>query len=348
MTYRQPPPNTLKIEMTEGCNLRCGMCGIQGIREKAGGPFVYMEVDTAEKLVALLSSAGWKSKVEFAMRGEPLMNPNAAAIIATFRKGLPRNQLMLTTNGIPLLRGGDPVRSALTLFDAGLNVLAVDCYEASKKVEQRLRAGGATLAAAGVAVSDYKTGATDSPYARHSAKERRLFLIEDFEKAALAGFKVGTKSASNHTGVGFPPTFEPLQKRCARPFREFTVRYDGKVNLCCNDWRGIYKVGSVLKAKHIDELWQGEPLRAARTLLYHRDRTFAPCNTCDNVSFRVGLLPDPAGRDDLPTPTKADHEIAKKCGAGAPMTQPVARPWETLRGKLIPIVDQRKAEEWEP
>lgn len=52
MTYRQDPPFSLQIEPTEGCNLRCGFCGIRGIREQGqpgalSGPFSFMTVETA-------------------------------------------------------------------------------------------------------------------------------------------------------------------------------------------------------------------------------------------------------------------------------------------------------------
>jgi len=37
--YYQDPPNSIQIELTEGCNLACSFCGIQAIRDnKAHGP----------------------------------------------------------------------------------------------------------------------------------------------------------------------------------------------------------------------------------------------------------------------------------------------------------------------
>jgi MoaA/NifB/PqqE/SkfB family radical SAM enzyme len=37
--YHQDPPNSIQIELAEGCNLACSFCGIQSIREnEADGP----------------------------------------------------------------------------------------------------------------------------------------------------------------------------------------------------------------------------------------------------------------------------------------------------------------------
>lgn len=330
---RQNQPNTLKIELTEGCNLRCKMCGIQGIREKAGGPFSYMSMETAKTLTMMLAQTTWTSKVEFAMRGEPLMNPNAAGIIALFRTALPKSQLMLTTNGLPLARAPGVEQNVAALFDHGLNILAVDCYKPSAKVVEAIRdlmRFNVWGSEHGIKAMDYPSD--ESPYHRYSPRDRRLFLIADFEAAAMAGEVVGTKIAENHAGAAFPPVPEPLAKRCARPFREFTVRWDGQVGLCCNDWRGTFKVGRMGKDfKSIDEAWNSPPLVAARKMLYHRDRGFAPCNVCDNISYRVGFLPDPSGKQTLQKPSAADREAVRKAGAGKPMTIPVLREWEVKK-----------------
>ena len=328
----QHRPNTLKIEMTEGCNLRCKMCGIQGIREKAGGPFSYMTLETAHVVTGLLAETTWDSKVEFAMRGEPLMNPNAAAIIQAFRTALPKSQLMLTTNGLPMLRKPGVSETCLSLFAAGLNILAIDCYKPSRKVEEEARKllQEGFWERNGIIAKDYPSD--ESPYHKYSHKAKRLFLIEDFEAAAVEGEKVGTKIASNHSGAAYPPVPEPLAKRCARPFREFTVRWDGKVSLCCNDWRGVYKVGLLGKDfKSIEEAWNSPPLVSARKMLYDRDRGFAPCSACDNISYRVGLLPDPSGKQPMAKPTKADREQVKKSGSGKSMTIPILREWEVKK-----------------
>ena len=323
----QHRPNTIKIEFTEGCNLRCQMCGIQGIREKAGGPYLFMSPKTAEVLASKIAAAGWNSKIEFTLRGEPLINPNAARIISIFRSKLPKTHLMVTSNALPLLRKPGVDKNLRALFKAGLNVLALDAYEKSKKAIDQVWDWSYN----DIEPTGYGYGRNDgpSPYAKVSVKVRRLIIIKDFESAVMEGTKVGTKIGSNHCGAGLPPLEEPLKKRCARPFRELSIRYDGKVMLCCNDWRGVFKVGNLLKEDlTIEQLWNNKRFKAARRSLYHKDRSFAPCNVCDNTSFRVGLLPDSRGAKTLRKPNSTDRDALERATAGRSYTIPVLREWE--------------------
>jgi len=320
MTYRQDPPNTIKIEFTEGCNLRCQMCGIQGIREKPGGLYEYLTTGLAEKIGKLVAESGWNSKFEFSLRGEPLMNPNSAAIIGILRKHLPKACLMVTTNGIPLLRKPGVNANLDALFANGLNIFAMDCYEASKKAEAQIRLYE------GVPVTDYPGG--PSPYHKVKANVQRIILMEDFEKAAMQEIALGTKRVNSHCGAGLKPPSEPLQRRCARPFREMVIRWDGRVALCCNSWRDEYKCGHIDDFETIADAWNSIYLMAARRKLYRKDRDFGVCRICDERTFRDGLLPDRLGKKSLRKPNEADEEAILEAMIGGPATTPVLRPWE--------------------
>lgn len=323
---KQDAPNTMKIELTEGCNLRCKMCGIQGIREKAGGPYKYMTAQVADRIASQMREVGWTAKVEFAMRGEPLMNPIVDQIIQIFRSELPHAHLMITSNAIPLLKPPGVQENVLGLFGAGLNILALDSYQSSLKAIEKVRA----LRLNSVEVFDYTSGENKaSPYTKVKANVKRIFLMEDMEAAIMSGTKVGTKVGSNHAGVGLPPLKEPLKARCARPFREMTIYHDGAVPLCCNDWRGKYMCGDIMK-QDILEIWDGSILDAARRHLYHYQRDFRPCDVCSNKSFRVGLLPDKLGKKECLPPTKETEKIVKAVGEAKPYTTPVLREWENV------------------
>jgi hypothetical protein len=273
-----------------------------------------------------MRSVDWSSKIEFAMRGEPLMNPNAVEIVSIFRKHLPQTHIMLTSNSLPLLRGKGVAENVNALFNAGLNVLALDAYEASHKAIEQVRVHG--VQSNSIDLFDYIDGENKaSPYTRVKPDVRRIFIMQDMEQAILSGNKVGTKVGSNHAGVGLPPLEEPLIARCARPFREMTIYHDGSVPLCCNDWRGKFMCGDLNKQEILD-IWDGPILNAARVHLYAHDRTFRPCDVCSNKSFRVGLLPDKLGKADMPPPTIETRKIVKEVGEASPHTTPVLREWE--------------------
>lgn len=321
MSYKQEPPFAIQIEMTEGCNLMCDFCGINGIREKAGN-YKHMTLNMADSLARAIAVAGWNSRIEFAMHGEPTINPHHAEIVGVFRNLLPKSQLMLTTNGVGLLKGSDVHGNTLRLFMNGLNLLAVDAYKHTN-LSERVRQG-LMLSDAYYKVNDYpKDGLDLSPHRRWPAKTRQVLFIEDINDANAGSHS----SLCNHAGAAAPPNTRGSGKRCAKPFRELSVRWDGTIAICCNDWRGLYKIGNVLK-KPLVELWQGPEFTAARKKLYHGQRDFGSCAGCDATTYRLGLLPDKLGRETMDLPSAADLKVIKRCCAGETLTQIVLRPWE--------------------
>src|SRR5205814_2147465 len=107
-------------------------------------------------------------------------------------------------------------------------------------------------------------------------KHKRFVIIAPIDLSSH-----GTHSSlNNHCGAGGPLDESMKHARCAKPFREISVRWDGSVSICCNDWRGVYKIGNVFKTP-IKDLWQSPRFNAARHKLLHYDRDFAPCLGCN-------------------------------------------------------------------
>lgn len=312
--WKQPPPFAVQIELTEGCNLRCQFCGLNGIRGKENN-FKFMSVATATSVAAKLEEAGWHARIEFAMHGEPSLNPNMLHILHIFRERLPKNNLMMTSNGAGFVK--DPTG----LVDAALgelNVLALDWYENVKLVPKILEGYAGEHR-----VRRYPQEPGANPHKRRQPNEHEFVVIQDIAKAD----KGTHASLNNHAGAGAPKNDSAQGKRCAKPFRELSVRWDGNVAVCCNDWRGEYKCGSVVTSS-LEVVWNGPAMDAARHKLYHGQRDFGPCQGCDALSYRPGLLPDQRGKATLPLPG-AQHAAALAAAlAGPPLTAPVLRPWE--------------------
>jgi hypothetical protein len=319
--YKQDSPNSIQIEPTEGCNLRCSFCGLNGIRD-ADHDFKYMTEETAQTIAIGIAEAGWAPRVEFAMHGEPTTNPALLQLIALFRAALPRAYLLLETNGSNLVHNAPA--SLLALFDAGLNTLAVDEY-VGVSWAQRLRA---TLGDAAVVLGqqkidhhEYPASIHGNPHRRNSRK--RLVFIAPINTATR-----GTHCALvNHCGAAAPLDDSMAGQRCARPFREMSFRYDGSVALCCNDWRGEYVVGNV-HTNSVLGLWHHVRMYAARHYLYHGQRTFTPCRGCNARSYRVGLLPDKVGKLTLSLPSEENAKKVLEALADGPLAKPVLRAWE--------------------
>lgn len=312
--YKQESPFAIQIELAEGCNLRCKFCGLSGIRGKENN-FKFLTVSSAECIAHRIKHAGWNSRLEFAMHGEPSANPAMLVILEAFRSILPRHHMMMTSNGMGFMKTPTETVDAALEY---LNVLALDWYEGVKIVPRILDSytGQHTPI-------HYPRNPEGNPHRRGGIKERRFVIVQDIEKA-----DEGTHSSlNNHAGSGSPPNANGHGKRCAKPFRELSVRWDGNIAICCNDWSGTYKCGNVLETG-LEEIWQGAAFMAARKRLVNGDRNFAPCVGCDAVSYRVGLLPDKKGRAVLPPYTPADARAITAATAGAPYTAPVPRPWD--------------------
>lgn len=323
---RQEPPYTVKVELTEGCNLRCPFCGLQGIRKEGERNFKFASAAVVGSLFRQMKELGWNARIEFTMHGEPTMHPEAYHRVALARGAGLKNQLMMTSNGGGLLAKPGPVARIKELFDAGLNILALDDYEHANIIA-KIRPHKEALAEF-CEVYEYPEDPRGNPHRRHRPGYRMISIMADPRKAAGGVHN----RLSNHSGAGSERNDSCAGKRCHRPFRELAVRWDGNVGLCCNDWRGELRCGNIV-TDGLEAVWQGNPMNAARQMLYHGQRTFGPCRGCDSHSHRVGLLPDPRGNHSLPLP--GPQVAAHLAEALAPpyYTEPAWRPWEKDGGK---------------
>ncbi|QDP61586.1 MAG: hypothetical protein Tp138OMZ00d2C19078261_47 [Prokaryotic dsDNA virus sp.] len=332
--YRQGNPYCIQVEFVEGCNLRCTFCGLNGIRGKDNN-YKMMTLETAERVASEMKRLKWNSRLEFAMHGEPTMNPAAPALVRTFRQHLPKAYLLMESNGGGII-GKNSAENVKTLFSEGLTTLAFDEYQNVKLVPKILdslmqmdpmfmrQTGDVLFEDDGfpVVFYDYPScGNAGNPHQRN--KVRRLVHIRPIDVSTS-----GTHaSLGNHAGAGAPKNDRAMGKRCAKPFREMSIRWDGSVSICCNDWRGEMPVGNVHEMD-LDEIWHSDRFYAARHKLYHGQRDFGACDGCDHLSYRPGILPDHLGKEELPEPS-ADHlQVIEEMLKEGPLTEPVLRPWE--------------------
>ena len=304
MNYKQDPPFSIQIEFTEGCNRGCTFCGLRGMRKHGTSPLYFMSKETAEKIISEIVQAGWHSRIIFSMHGEPTLNKNWMRLIKLFRKKLPQATLSIMTNGYALAQGDEEeiLDKLHHVSKLGLNDLIIDMYtpnDDGHKIKTVCDLYKVPYSVLGKGVPLYSSG---------HKRFRILFNppIQTEEGAAI------NRHLCNHCGAAAPLDFSYDGKRCARPFREMTFRYDGSVALCCNDFRGQYPIGNIYK-QSIDEIWQSKKFKAARILLYAGERnSFTPCRGCNALSHRVGLLPDLKGKAEMPEPNEKIRHFAQE------------------------------------
>jgi hypothetical protein len=312
-------PNTVKLELVEGCSLFCDFCGIRGIRERAGGPYKFVSLELVHRLAGLVAEAGWNSRFELAMRGEPTMHPQVSQAVAILRRHLPQASLMMTSNGTGLLRCGDSGQAVVELFAAGLNCLVLDNYDGVTAVPRIL----SQCAEHGIRVGHYPEDVSLMPYKRWLPSQHELVVFPDIRKTGSGVHR--SSDLSNHCGAAAPRNNRQSGKRCVRPFRELVVRYDGQVPICCDDWRGELRMGSILECTSIEMLWQNGAFASARRLLFRGRRQVGPCFGCDSRSTRPGLV---CVGNPPELATDRDVELLYELVGNGPMTVPVLREWE--------------------
>ena len=314
MSEIQAPPFCVQIEPTEGCPLMCKFCGIHGIRQKAGD-YKFMSVELAKDIAKQMAKLGWNSRVEFAMHGEPSVNPKLFDIVAAFREELPKAYLLLETNGSGLL--DNPVGFTWDMKSAGLNCLAVDEYAGCSWAKDFFD----ELESNGMKYYDYPKDKEGNPHQRKTG-----FCVTRVRPitAALGGTHA---TLNNHCGCGAPLDFSMAGKRCAKPFREMSIRWDGGISICCNDWRGIIKAGSAQEG--LDQVWNGPVFQASRRILLEGKRDkIKICHGCNASSYRPGLLPDLKGQVELSDSTQSDYDMLARVAWARTMAPTITRPWE--------------------
>lgn len=306
MSRKQDPPYSIQVELNEGCNLGCSFCGLRGMRKNGTKPWKRMKRETAQRIVSEIQRVGWHSRIIFSMHGEPTLNLNVVRFIRMFRMALPNAVLSMMSNGYGIVHGFGDVDDGFTttervdkLKQAGLNDLIIDYYSAkgdAKTIEDALKSSEFKIEHLAPKVPLY------SPRAGHF---RVLFNPPIQKEGAI------NRHLCNHCGAAGPLDMSYQGKRCARPFRELSIRYDGSVAICCNDFRGEYPIGNIME-QSIEEIWYSKRFEAARILLYAGQRSFKPCLGCNALSHRVGLLPDGRGKQDMPEATEKVLRYAKK------------------------------------
>jgi len=290
-------PYSIQIELTEGCNRLCEFCGLSGLRQRPLDDLHFMTPELAFHLAQEISHFAPRARLELAMHGEPLLNPEHLTIIGILRKALPATQLMLTTNGLLLLK--DMCTKITALFDAGLDMLVVDTYLPER---EKLRSA---LLQSWDNCYDFYQGGGPSPWYNYHRKQQRLVIMLDDPRVQP---KKAQRILVNHTGLASTgqKVNRPLSKTCTLPFRELPITYNGEVCLCCNDFGKQLVVGDI-RQMALADIWNGKILQAARRILGSRQRTFIPCAVCDHgAGMRSGLLPK------TPPPTEQDFEIVRQ------------------------------------
>lgn len=292
-----PKPWSVQIELTEGCNRRCTFCGIHSLyRDKTDIRYRFMKLDLAKQIARDLNKWLGKVRIEFAMQGEPLLNPEAFEIFNAFRSEFPKCQIMVTTNTDPLRKGKifdqEKIRK---LFLNGVNILVADYYGESWDMPYSDFCDQFKQNTLGVPVKDFYD---DSPKVWAYVGNKVQYVVT-MDNTSNRNFQ---RSMNNQAGNMSPELIKikgykveemPMMKRCHLPFREMAIKHDGTVAICCMDWQREGIMGQFPQASY-EEIWNNYSFKLVRTMLFDKRRDLiSPCDRCNYHPVKVGLIGNP-------------------------------------------------------
>lgn len=323
------PPHEVRVELVEGCALRCHSCGISGIRGPDDGRLRFAARGMVERIAREMGRRVWKSVLSFTGRGEMCHHPQIDDCIMLARDASILTPILLETSGAGLVDlrlarhetiGPAFVNRTNSLMENGLTCMVLNRRAGAEKIwdavddmaEDACHLLGARL---------------ERSYLHHipGPFDRALCLVRDVIRAPA----VQHNRATAHCGAGAKPytwrhRYKKDDKFCGRPAQEMVVRFDGMVTLCQEDWRGEMCLGDA-NTESLYDIWYSAPARAARARGLAGVRSLGPCSKCDwSGDARMMLRADHMRA----RPEPWHHETFQATILPEPLTVPVRRPWE--------------------
>lgn len=258
-------PQSIQIETTNACNLRCKMCPSNSpLNEDYTRNRTLIEWDLFTRII---DEAATFPKCHIIPQGggEPFLHPRFRDMLI-YAKSKPNLTIGFVTNGTKA-KPGDPE----LLVDLGIEEVVVSVYgydEAShlavtgrdnhEKVVAFLRELGETRQRRASKIPRVRVQAVDVDIIK---PERERFVRRWLDHAD----EVALLTQRDFSGRGFVDgQGQPLKQRpCRKLWHETAISSDGDLGICCEDWNVDYPLGNI-REKSIRELWYGHELERIR------------------------------------------------------------------------------------
>lgn len=202
----------------------------------------FLDEELFYKIIDEAKEIKFNGSITFNGYNEPLIDKRILKFIKYIRENLPSSYIYLSTNG-------DYLNLELwkNLRREGLDFANISQYDGkiNKNVQRIME--------------------------QIEPEEKKLFDAKVFNKEIIL----------NRAGLIKTKTELPLNKYCNRPFFQMTIDYQGKVNLCCNDYFSQVEMGDV-RTQSLNEIWQSDVFVSYRKQLLKGNRAdLELCNACD-------------------------------------------------------------------
>jgi len=291
-----PAPKSVKIEITNSCNYRCGFCALR-TREKQTNE--RMDFDFFKHITAEMRDAGVQEIGVFYL-GESLTAPDLAIeCVRWCKRGLGMPYVFLTTNGSLCYPD-----VAYGLMEAGLDSLkfSVNAADPAQFRDvmgvkdglfwtslENIRQARTTRD-----VGEFKTKLYASSIRYDGEQQEKMEIMLDRHVRPyvdqhywLPLYSMGSLATRREEELGYRPTAgnqgrlgalrEPLP--CWSCFTEGHVTADGKLSACCFDADSRWTMGD-LNTQSFMEAWNSRSFQDLRAAHLRKDVTGTICEAC--------------------------------------------------------------------
>ena len=273
-------PPILVIELTNQCNIDCIMCPTKYNRTNG-----YMDFKLYVKIINQAKNA--LKAIQLYFRGEPLLHPNLIEMVE-YAKENTNARVILSTNATLLTK-----ELSEKIIKSKLDDIVFSIDGDTKHTYEKIKIG-ANYDNVIENVRDFITLKNKMKgNINIIIKLIQLYLneteIEAFERkwkklgcdVEISWFNTWANQISDYNNFSdkFNPNLANSRLPCADLWFKCVVTYDGKVVLCCYDFKARGIVGDIKKQK-LSEIWNGEKIGLLRNL--HIKGTFGKIHLCQN------------------------------------------------------------------
>lgn len=247
---RIPLFSQVELETQNRCNAGCAFCPVN--RNAPQREYARMSEELYSSIIDQLAKLRFKRSLSLHSNNEPLLDKRLPDFAKEAHQKLPKARIKMFTNGSLLTL--DLFRALLPSFDR----IFINNYNNLPIMHPQIQE-----------IHDYCL----TPEGRKFITGKSV-VIQYRNPGVVLSSRAG--NAPNRKPPKRPPTF-----KCPYPYRQFIIRPDGKVSLCCNDALGEMTLGD-LSTQPILDVWKGSAYDKIRKTMATQGRKGIPlCSLCD-------------------------------------------------------------------
>ena len=286
--HKQKFPEVIQIQTTNKCNGSCIMCPYPYLNKNT--PRKVMDNALFTKIVKELKESKDTKEIFLTLQNEPLLDKKIVQRVKEMKNSVKNKAVVsIITNG-SLLK-----KKAAALKKAGIDRIYVSIDASNEKTYEKIRNNKNYNRIISdidsimekedhpkiiVRFSKQKINSGEEKEFRELWKEKNV-KIEIFNINNRAG-QLERYQDINNLGINQYKHWlkKELLKTCPLPFYSMSILYDGRVLMCCHDWKAESSIGN-LEKNSIREVWNNKKINNFRSLLYQRKKGDMPlCKGC--------------------------------------------------------------------